>query len=73
MAVAGWFCPSFANSFTLCLIGSSVPQALLTVSCHFFSSVKAGKGSGNFLYPHVMPGLPGIHEFGAKDCGSSPQ
>jgi hypothetical protein len=24
MAVAGWFCPSLANSFTLCLIGSFV-------------------------------------------------
>jgi hypothetical protein len=44
MAVAGWFYRSFANSFTLCLIVSFVFQALLTVSCPFFFSAKAGKG-----------------------------
>ena len=29
MPVTGWFYPSFANSFTLCLIGFLVHQALL--------------------------------------------
>ena len=46
MAVVGWFYRSFANSFTVCLIVSFVLQALLTVSCSFFVSDKAGRQGG---------------------------
>jgi hypothetical protein len=41
MTVVGWFYPLFANSFALCLTVSFGFQALLAVSCPFFSN-KAG-------------------------------
>ncbi len=41
MAVTGWFYRSFANSFTLCLIGSFGLQALLEVSWLFTWSRQA--------------------------------
>ena len=44
MPVAGWFDRSFANSFTLCLIGSSVLQTLLAVSCSFFTLSRQAGG-----------------------------
>jgi hypothetical protein len=46
MSVTGWFYPSFANSFTLCLIVSFVLWTLLAVSWPFFPwSRQAGDDS----------------------------
>jgi hypothetical protein len=44
MSEACWFYRSFANSFTLCLIGSFVLQAFLADACPVFFLVRAGRG-----------------------------